>query len=118
MTIKFPYGAIENERPLILGLLGQTLYAVHGLGESSYITAMYNTRNLHTNGSGFRAIEYDTDSTYSNERWKSSSCLGDLNIGAHHNDHFLFHCKEDAEAYLAWARTNTLSINERRRRYY
>ena len=108
---KYPFGAIESEEPILLGLLGQTLYGVHGLGSSSYLTVMSNVRNLHTNGSGFRAIEYDVHSSYSmGAAHKSSSCLGDFNIGHHHNDHYLFHNRADAEAYLAWARENTGEI--------
>lgn len=114
MTHKYPFGAIESEEPLLLGLLGQTLYGVHGLGSSSYLTVMSNVRNLHTSvfsdGSpGFRRIEY-TDVTHENDPWDNTSCLGDLNIGEHHNQHYLFHQREDAEAYLAWALENTAEI--------
>ena len=108
MTHKYPFGAIESEEPILLGLLGQTLYGVHGLGSSSFLTVMENVRNLHTNSSGFRKIEYtvgDRDS-----HWDSSCCLGDFNILHHHNDHYLFHNREDAEAYLLWAKENTAEI--------
>lgn len=106
---KYPFGAIESEEPLLLGLLGQTLYGVHGLGSSSWLTVMENVRNLHsTEMSGFRAIEY-TDVTR-DERWDTSCCLGDFNIDAHHNHHYLFHTREDAEAYLAYALEHTPEI--------
>lgn len=110
MAHKYPFGAIESEEPILLGLLGQTLYGVHGLGSSSWLTVMQNVRNLHTSvfsdgSTGFRRIEY-TDVTHG-DPWDNTSCLGDFNIDAHHNDHYLFHQREDAEAYLAWARENT-----------
>lgn len=105
MSHQYPFGAIENEGPLLFGLMGQTLYSVHGLGARSFITMMSNVRNLSTNNSNFRRIEYDAD--YSGNNWKTSLCLGDFNIGAHHNDHYIFHNREDAEAYLAWAKVNT-----------
>lgn len=114
MTHKYPFGAIESEEPILLGLLGQTLYSVHGLGSSSWLTVMNNVRNLHTSvfsdgSTGFRVLEY-TDATREGDHWDTSTCLGDLNIGAHHNHHYLFHCREDAEAYLAWALANTAEI--------
>jgi len=111
MTHKYPFGAIESEEPLLLGLLGQTLYGVHGLGPSSYLSEMRNVRNLHTvefeyMGGSARFFEW----TYPDEDLNSSSALGDLNIGSHHNHHYLFHNREDAEAYLAWAKENTPGI--------
>lgn len=111
MTHKYPFGAIESEEPLLLGLLGQTLYGVHGLGPSSFLSEMRNVRNLHTvkfEHSSYSARFFDW--TYPDEDLNSSSALGDLNIGAHHNHHYLFHNREDAEAYLAWARENTPAI--------
>ena len=110
MTHKYPFGAIESEQPLLMGLLGQTLYGVHGLGSSSWLTVMENVRNLHTvefkyMGGSARFFEY-TDVTHG-DPWDTTSCLGDFNIDAHHNDHYLFHQREDAEAYLAWAKENT-----------
>ena len=107
MTHQYPFGAIESEKPILFGLLGKTLYGVHGLGSASFMTVMQNVRNLHTNTSGYRAIEYDVDSSYSGGTYKSSGCLGDLNIGHHHNHHYLFHDLADAEVYLAWAKVNT-----------
>ena len=117
MTHKYPYGAIENEAGLLFGMLGKTLYGVHGLGSKSFLTVMENVRNLHTttfyDGSpDFRRIEY-TDVRYDNGSWVSGCCLGDFNIGKHHNSHYLFHNREDAEAYLAWARKHTAEINEK-----
>jgi hypothetical protein len=114
MTHKYPFGAIESEQPLLMGLLGQTLYGVHGLGSSSFLTVMQNCRNLHTSvfsdGSpGFRRIEYTYD-----DAWDTGCCLGDFNIDAHHNQHYLFHNREDAEAYLAWALANTAEIRKNR----
>lgn len=110
MTHRYPFGAIESEKPILFGLLGKTLYGVHGLGSASFMTEMKNVRNLHTNGSGFREIEYDVDSSYNSDTFKSSGCLGDLNIGHHHNDHYLFHDRADAEAYLEYALHNTPGI--------
>lgn len=115
MTHKYPFGAIESEQPLLLGLLGQTLYGVHGLGSSSWLTVMGNCRNLHTSvfsdgSTGFRRIEYTVGDR--DDPWDSGCCLGDFNIGQHHNDHYLFHNREDAEAYLAWAKENTAEIKK------
>ena len=115
MTHNYPYGAIESEQSLILGLLGQTLYGVHGLGSSSFLTVMRNVRNLHTtpfiDGSqGFRRIEYTVVNR--GDPWESGRCLGDFNIGHHHNNHYLFHNREDADAYLAWALLNTDEIKK------
>ena len=108
MTHTYPPGAIEDEKTLMWALLGQTLYSVHGLGKQSWITEMLNVRNLHTNDSDFREIEFDEVSHYLPViALSSSSCLGDLNIGGHHNDHYLFSKREDAEAYLAWAKIHT-----------
>lgn len=107
MTHRYPFGAIENEGPLLFGLMGQTLYGVHGLGPSSFTTVMSNVRNLTTNTSGFRCIEYDVNRP--KDTLRSGCCLGDFNIGAHHNAHYIFHNREDADAYLAWAKENTQS---------
>ena len=87
---KYPFGAIESEKPLLLGLLGQTLYLVHGLGSSSFLTLMEDVRNLHTTASGFRSLDY-TNATNPNHTYETSGCLGDFNIGKHHNDHYIFH---------------------------
>lgn len=111
---KYPFGAIESEEPIVLGLLGQTLYGVHGLGSSSFLTVMSNVRNLETiklsyTGGTIRKMAY-TDVTRENDPWDTDCCLGDFNIGAHHNHHYLFHNREDAEAYLLWARENTAEI--------
>jgi hypothetical protein len=116
MTHKYPYGAIENERGLLFGMLGKTLYGVHGLGSSSFLTVMENCRNLHTSvfsdGSpGFRRIDYTNADK--DRSWDSGCCLGDYNLGAHHNKHYLFHNRADAEAYLAWALKNTTEIKKR-----
>lgn len=112
MTHKYPFGAIKSEEPIILGLLGQTLYRVYGLGSSSSLTVMENVRNLHTSkAAGFRVLEY-TDATRADSPWDSSCFLGDINIGAHHNHHYLFHDRADAEAYLAWAKENTPEIRK------
>lgn len=112
MSHKYPHGAIEDETGLLFGMLGRTLYGIHGLGKQSFLTVMENVRNLHTTpsnyGDGFLKIEY-TDSS-GNESWESSACLGDFNIGHHHNHHYLFHFREDAEAYLEWAKVNTSRI--------
>lgn len=111
---KYPFGAIESEEPILLGLLGQTLYGVHGLGSSSFLTVMSNVRDLSTvelsyTGGTIRKMAY-TDVTRENDSWDTDCCLGDFNIGHHHNDHYLFHNRADAEAYLAWARENTGEI--------
>jgi hypothetical protein len=112
MSHKYPHGAIEDETGLLFAMLGRTLYGVHGLGKRSFLTVMENVRNLHTTpsdyGDGFRKIEYTGIS--GNESWETSSCLGDYNIGHHHNQHYLFHLREDAEAYLEWAKENTPKI--------
>lgn len=113
MTHEYPTGAIRNEDELIFGMLGRTLYGVHGLGRQSFLTVMVNVRNLHTtpggfSKEGFRKIEY-TDCS-SDESWDTDTCLGDFNIGNHHNNHYLFHFRKDAEAYLAKAKENTPDI--------
>lgn len=107
MTHKYPFGAIEDEKAILLNLLGKTLYGVHGLGKSSFLTEMRNVRNLHTVdfkliGGSARFFDWEY-----HDGLKTNSSLGDFNIGAHHNRHYLFHNREDAEAYLAWARENT-----------
>lgn len=109
---KYPFGAVESEKSLLLGLLGKTLYGVHGLGSNSFLTVMENIQNLHTNSS-FRCIEY-TDATNPNDTYETSCCLGDFNIGAHHNDHYIFHTREDANTYLAWAKINTGNLKKYR----
>lgn len=102
---KYPSGAIEDEKTLLLGLLGKTLYGVHGLGSRSFLAVMTNIRNLNTK-SGYRCIEY-TDATNPNDTYETSCCLGDFNIGSHHNNHYIFHTREAADAYLVWAKVNT-----------
>ena len=114
MTHKYPFGAIESEEPILLGLLGQTLYGVHGLGSNSFLSEMSNVRELKTvelqyTGGSIRKMSY-TDTTRSGDPWDTECCLGDFNIGAHHNCHYLFHNREDAEAYLLWAKENTAEI--------
>lgn len=107
MSHKYPYGAIESEKPLIFGLMGQTLYAVHGLGTKSYIHEMQNVRNLHTLSNGSRVIRYDYKSTYYGTIMETELHLTDFNIGEHYNDHYFFHTLEDADAYLSWAKKYT-----------
>lgn len=111
---KYPFGAIESEEPILLGLLGQTLYGVHGLGSRSFLTVMSNVCELetielsHSLGS-VRKMAY-TDVTRDGDPWDNDCCLGDFNIGAHHNNHYLFHDRADAEAYLAHAKEHTPEI--------
>ena len=107
MPHKYPYGAIESEKPLLFGLMGQTLYAVHGLGTKSYIHEMQNVRNLHTIADGSRVIDYEYQSTYVGGIRETHLHLTDFNIGEHYNDHYIFHTREDADAYLSWAKKNT-----------
>lgn len=103
----YPTGAVEDEKMLMMSLLGQNLYGVHALGENSFLTVMNNVRNLHNCPfTAYRVIEY-TDITRPRDPWESSCCLGDFNIGSHHNKHYLFRTLADAEAYLQWARNNT-----------
>lgn len=103
---EYPLGAIETEVQI---LPGQTLYGVHGLGSSSFLTVMENVRNLHTNSLGYRKIEYTVGDR--DDPWDSECCLGDFNILHHHNQHYLFHNRKDAEAYLAYAKENTGETN-------
>jgi len=107
MPHQYPYGAIESEKPLLFGLMGQTLYAVHGLGKQSSMHEMQNVRNLHTIANGSRVIHYDYQSTYGGDILETYLHLTDFNIGAHYNDHYIFHTLEDADAYLSWAKKNT-----------
>ena len=104
-----PKGAITDVKELMFAFLGQTIYLVHGLGSNSFITTMDNVRNLHYEGEQkYRCFEY-----YHTEHDYNSQCfLGDCNIDAHHNNHYLFRHKEDAEAYLEYAKSYTRSIHE------
>lgn len=105
----YPKGAITNEKDLFFHLLGQPLYHVHGLGESSYLTEMVEVRNLHTNEYGSRIVEY-----YNAVHQYSTTChLADCNIGAHHNQHYLFRHRQDADAYLQFAKEHTPGIRPR-----
>jgi hypothetical protein len=97
-----PKGAITTDKELLFAFLGQTLYLVHGLGPNSFLTEMANVHNLH-NIDRFRAFDYtDKDGKY-----ETQCFLGDCNIDAHHNDHYLFSKREDAEAYLEYAKKHT-----------
>ena len=107
MPHEYPCGAIQSESSLLFGLLGQTLYAVLGLGTRSYIHEMQNVRNLHTIYNESRVIEYDYQSDYSGAIRATELHLSDFNIGAHYNDHYIFHTREDADAYLSWAKKTT-----------
>lgn len=104
-----PKGAITNIKDLMFAFLGQTIYHVHGLGKDSYIITMEDVHDLHYEGDkkyrcfDYYNVEYD---------FKSQCFLGDCNIDAHHNHHYLFRHREDAEAYLEYAKTHTRSIHE------
>lgn len=98
-----PKGAITSEKELLFAFLGKTLYCVHGLGTDSFVTTMVEIRNLHSNSSGQRIFEY-TDLHYG---YDTECFLGDCNIGAHHNHHYLFSNEDDANAYLFYARKHT-----------
>lgn len=105
----YPKGALTCEEDLLFHLLGQPLYLVHGLGESSFLTEMVNVRNLYTYNEKSRIFEYDNEV----HGYSSEHHLADCNIGAHHNDHYLFRHKEDALNYLAYAKKHTPSIRRR-----
>ena len=124
MNHKYPFGAIVDEAQLQTHL-GETLYSVHALGADSFLTVMYNIHNLRTGNAGFRNIDYnytrsENRLTGLDETGTSHYCLGDFNIGEHHNDHYLFYHKDDAEGYLEWAEANTENIDDDSKfsRYY
>ena len=105
-----PKGAITDVKELTFAFLGQTIYQVHGLGKDSYLITMEDVHNLHCEGGqekfrcfDFYNVEYD---------FKSQCFLGDCNIDAHHNQHYLFRHKEDARAYLEYAKIHTRSVYE------
>lgn len=103
MMHDYPKGALTCEEDLLFHLLGQTLYLVHGLGESSYLTEMIEVRNLHTSKYGARIMEYYN----ATHRYSSTCHLADCNIGAHYNQHYFFRNRQDAEDYLQVAKKHT-----------
>lgn len=109
MTHEYPFGAIETIEALA-ALKGKTVFHVHGLGASSWLTEYQDIGEpLAEEPSPDILVVYGTvDNEYAKEGWvRSRFCPGDVNITSHHNSHYVFHVKEDAEAYLHWAKENT-----------
>lgn len=101
----YPQGALQTVEQ-VFAAYGQTAYLVHGLGGSSFTnelrigTPKYDKRN------DIWAVGDEND-------YRNKFCMGDVNIGKHHNHHYLFLNREDAEAYLAYAKVNTTWRYER-----
>jgi len=106
--MEYPAGAVQTIEEALKLQIGQDAYIVHGLGRQSFL-------------SHYKIIKPEFHSLSFPQRWAiffkaryadekkltTSFSLGDCNIGAHHNHHFLFLELELAEAYLAHAKVNT-----------
>lgn len=106
--MNYPYGAVQNHEALRFLIAQQTpLFVVHGLGECSYLTEIGCGVSIEDE----RLENLKTTITKLNTRGGKSYCdyvcLADVNIDENCNNHFMFHEKEDAEAYLKWAMDHT-----------
>lgn len=99
MTHFYPQGAIQTVEEANR-YVGHTLYAIRGLGSSSWMEEELPTGYAYSSTSNSHIMPDKGMGIF----------LGDRNIGCHHNQHYLFHNKPDAEAYLAYAKTQTREI--------
>ncbi len=104
MTHPYPKGALTSEKDLFFARFGQLVYAVHGLGANSFMHELHDI-TLALDEEPKRLHYCKNDRNYKNIN--GSICLADFNIGAHHNNHYLFRFEEDALAYLIYAKQNT-----------
>jgi len=104
MTHKYPFGALETTDAARYAE-NKTLYAVLGLGQQSSMEINMRISELKLTSHG---TLYFTSTIENGIGWEDGRChLMDHNIGAHYNNHYLFHDIEDAQAYLSWAKENT-----------
>lgn len=99
---QYPFGAIETVESM-QSCMGRDLYLVHGVGQNSSLQVAANTRNMHVYR--FKVVDYESWRVECNAH--GGFFLTDFNIGGHYNSNYVFHEREDAESYLAWARQNT-----------
>lgn len=105
MSHSYPFGALENQDAVQLAY-GKTLYAIIALGDESYMETYMNISEIKQTDQS--ASLYFIGTCTGNLGWKYDKCfLRDHNIGAHYNNHYLFHDIEDAEAYLKYAKQYT-----------
>ena len=103
----YPQGAIQTNNELNR-YAGCILYAVHGLGSHSFLSEY----KIHPQA----VVEYDDDPSYKIATMalvgdRQMFCPGDCNVEKHHNQHYLFYNKEDADAYLAYAKQQPHRLN-------
>lgn len=85
---------------------GQTIYQVHGLGSSS------QSSSIDLKGAFFVLHEGIGEEVRTPAQPYAHFFMGDFNITAHHNHHYLFTEESEAAEYLAWAQTNTPEIDK------
>lgn len=97
----YPIGAVSTENDLLMMMLAGEVYKVYALGKSSVIRHYTKLRDLRKDSDGARVFTFSEQlSTYG--EFSENCYLGDCNIGAHYNNHYLFRRIEDAQAYLEY----------------
>lgn len=114
---QYPKGAIQTEaafREILAAVWpysedkpSVTVFYVHGLGSQSWTTEYVIDRNAEIRENH---VGLFVETNAFNNRESRSFSLGDCNIGAHHNHHYLFADADDAAAYLEYAKANTPDI--------
>jgi hypothetical protein len=105
----YPQGAIQTHQELNTAA-GCTVFYVTGLGSSSFMEEL----TIHPKAVVERS-KYDIDTIACvSPNSRSYFCPGDANIVKHHNKHYVFWNKADADAYLEYAKTHTAEINHGR----
>lgn len=91
----YPQGAIQTVEQLFAAY-DQQAFKVYGLGVHSFLQEVTVPAMIYNGG---------IDCWFGGDRFGDRIASGDLNIGKHHNEHYLFLNRADAEAYLAYAKT-------------
>lgn len=96
----YPFGAVPTSELLEVGMI---IYTVHGLGSTSFLEALHINEIIEPG----RIATNDIKTGF-----QDRLCFHDFNVDAinGYNSHYIFHDREDAEAYHSWALKNTQNI--------
>lgn len=111
---QYPQGAVQSvetirellARVWVYGSQPETVYFVHGLGSQSFTSAYEFGRNSKI-AENHIGISVRTNGL---REHSEGFFFADANIGGHHNRHYIFLNKADADAYLEYAKLNTPDI--------
>ena len=93
----YPFGAVLRGDLLEVGMI---IYTVHGLGSASFLEALHINEFIESGRIAVNDIKTGFQDTMSFRDFNVDMING-------YNSHYIFHDREDAEAYHAWALENT-----------